>query len=90
MADENLEQRLAAIEAALPTLATTTHLDKIESEITKLNERVSDTLAVVRRLDDDVRFLAGLQQGMAQAGIALAGYVQQLAERVARLEDRRS
>ena len=62
---------LAAIEAVIPMLATQTHLDKIESEITTLNERIAEVLAETRKTRDEVRLLTGMVQGVATAGQAL-------------------
>ena len=100
MADDNLDGRLARIEAALSTLVTKT--EGIETDITRLAELGAAQLAESRKTRDEIRDLR--DQFFVQGGIlvrleqrdrdadattlALQHQIQRLERRIERLEQR--
>ena len=88
MADDTIDRRLAAIEAALPTLATKADLEKIELELVKSDEKLGAVQVSLDNLHAEVRTLSGFMRGMAIAGVALSESVDNLRDRLDRLEKR--
>ena len=88
MADDNLDQRLARIEAVLPTLATKADLAGVAKnvEIPVLQQRVERVILEIQATHSDLRLLTGITNGVAAAVQALVDHQIRLSERVTTLE----
>ena len=93
MADDNLEQKLNQIEAALATLVAKT--EGIEHDITRLAEMSAEQLAATRDLRDQMFVQGGIllrlehrDRDVDAATLALQHQIQRLERRIEALEER--